>query len=145
MLFLISKGIRLVAHPRTQLLQYTDLLNVEHSRFLNRLATVAISVCPRSGIRPQLAVNKAVLSTSVNQGRYSLYIVTSELQVLPGVSGPCLGFSRGHLGLSPIQSRKGHHRKERLWAPCNLLTDPTVFLWVLPKLGKLLLQSQLPP
>ena len=87
-------------------------------------------MCAGSGILPRLAVNKAVLSTGVNEVRYSLYIVTSELQVLPGVSGSCLGFSRGHLGLSPIQSRKGHHRKERLWASCNLSTDPTVFLAV---------------
>ena len=38
--------------------------------------------------------------------------------------------SGGHLGLSPIQSGKGHHPKEHSWAPCNLLTEPPVPLAV---------------
>ena len=45
-------------------------------------------------------------------------------------AGSCLGSSGGHLGLSPIQSGKGHHRKEHLWAPCTLLTEPPVSLAV---------------
>ena len=54
----------------------------------------------------------------------------SVLQVLHGLSGSCLGSSGGHRGLSPIQSRKGHHQKEHPRASCTVLTEPPVSLAV---------------
>jgi len=56
--------------------------------------------------------------------------MTSVLQVLHGLSGFCLGSSGGHRGLSPIQSRKGHHQKEHPWASCTVLIEPPVSLAV---------------
>ena len=41
-----------------------------------------------------------------------------------------MGSSGGHRGLSPIQSRKGHHQKEHLWASCTVLTEPPISLAV---------------
>ena len=76
--FTRQENQRLVAHHRTQPLQYT-VQNLVHSLNIyslnfHRLAAMAINVFTRTGKLLWPTINKAAFSANINQGHYSLYI-----------------------------------------------------------------------
>ena len=75
--FTLQENQRLVAHHRTQPLQYT-VQNLVHSLNiynlnLHRLAVMAINVFTRTGKLLWPITNKAAFSANINKGHYSLY------------------------------------------------------------------------